>query len=321
MTLSTLEEPTSFNAIKELYRNNTEPISLDGMFNGSFKDDNYYRTFTEDAKRTEHEVFYAEEKYAWESDKKAGCFQEKMNKILVGIYLVWNDEKYDILFPKIKHLLNAKADINTTWGGGLFSQTLIKRVFYSNHFKLRSALIDLADPETLEPRTGQSLFSLACQRTDYKTMLLLLQKNCEPNRIEENGTTPLMALCMHWTHRDEDIGYVEQLKCIKLLLTFEGPDAKKLKTKWAKEWEAVCPVNLGPVWSEIADLLIPNINVLPASKGKTAEDHLRSWRNDYSFMTQGIALLGDLFKDVLHHKPYWPRDREAYKQTFNSNWE
>lgn len=312
------KEQRSFHATKELYRSSTKPITSEGMFNGGFKDDNYYRTFIEDATRTEQEIFYDEEKNEQENDKQ---FQEKLNKILVGIYLIWDEKKYDTLFPKVKYLLEVKADINTTWGAGIFSKPLIKRVFYTSHFKLRRALIEAADEESLKPRKGQSLFSLACDRTHYETMEILLKKNCEPNRIEENGTTPLMALCRHWTHRDEDIGHVEQLKCIELLTTFEGPDARKLKTKYANDWRATFPKIIGKAWYEVADFLIPNVNVLPVSRDQTAQNHLKSWKNDQDFITNGMALLGHLFRDARSHKPYWPRDREEYKKMFNSNWE
>jgi len=315
------KEQRSFYDIRQIYRSKTEPITCDDRFNGSFKDDNYYRTFIEDAIRTEQEVFYAEEKNERKNDKRAVSFQEKLDKILVGISLIWDEDKYDTLFPKMEYLIEAKADINTTWGAGIFSKPLIKRVFYTSHFKLRRALIDVADEESLKPRKGQSLFSLACDRTDFKTMEILLKKNCEPNRIQENGTTPLMALCRDWTHREEDIGHVEQLKCIKLLTTFEGPDARKLKTKYANDWAATFPNIIGKAWKEVADFVIPNVNVLPTCRGKTAKELLKSWKNDQDFITEVMALLGDLFKDARSHKPYWPSDREEYKKMFDSNWE
>jgi len=313
------------------------------MVAGSFKDDKYYRTLIEDAKLTEQEVFYDnemnEEKKneenrsckvlccCWRKSKSQPKFknrtvdQGKLNKILVGAYLSWDDEKFDILYPKIELLLAAKADINTTWGGGLFSQPLIARLIYSDHEKLSRALIKEADYESLEPRVGPSLFALACERSNYTTMDLLLKKNSEPNRIDENGITPLITLCNSDTHREEDTNYVEQLNCIKLLLTFEGPDAKKLKENWAVKFEKSCPDSIGKAWYKVADFCIPNINVLPKSEGKTAEDHLKSNKNPASFQTGGFALLRHLFNDArLQKETYWPRDRDIYKKMFNSKW-
>jgi len=346
-TLSTIVRQYSFDDTRKLYRTNTEPISSEGMFAGSFKDDNYYRTFVEDAQLTEQEVFYKETNEEKKDEETRSCKglccclrkskskskpklliknttvdQGKLNKILVGIYLSWDDEKFDVLFPKIELLLGAKADINTTWGGGIFSQPLIARVFYSEHEKLRRALINAADYESLEPKEGQSLFALACERTNYSMMDLLLKKNSEPNRIEDNGMTPLITLCKSWTHREEDTDYVEQLNCIKLLVTFEGPDAKKLKRNWAVKFEKICPDSIGQAWYEVADFCIPNINVLPKSRGQTAEDHLDSYKNPELFRTRGMALLRHLFNDAkLQKETYWPKDRDIYKKMFKSKWE
>jgi hypothetical protein len=260
----------SVEETRTLYRS-TQPIDSSGMFNQGFRDDNYYRTFVQDAQKAEIEVFYDEQ-----NEVHSKFDQEKLTKILVGTYLIWNDDKFDTLFPKIQLLVEAKADINTTYGGGMFRTSLIERTFSSKHKKLRQALINLADPLTLEPKVGKSMLSLACDRCDYIMMKILLGKNCEPNRIEDDGRTPLITLCWHWTHQDEDIDYEQQLKCIELLLNFEGPDAKTLKAIWVKKWLKVCPDSIAINLTEVADFCIPNINVRPVFKGETAQGHLRS---------------------------------------------
>merc|ERR1719204_2937103 len=110
LSSSASERRISFDDTWKLYRANTEPISCEGMFAGSFKDDNYYRSFLEDAKLTEQEVFYDNEtnegkKNEEERSSKGLCCclrksksksqpklliknttvdQGKLNKILVG---------------------------------------------------------------------------------------------------------------------------------------------------------------------------------------------------------------------------------------------
>jgi len=296
--------------------NDTEAIDPSGIFDQGHKDDYYYRNSLQDAQKVEKELFYDE------NDIHARFDQEKLNKVLVGTYMIWTDDKYDTLFPKIELLVEAKADINTTWGGGIFRSTLLERTFYGKHKKLKRALVKVADPLTLEPRVGKSIFSLACERCDYSMMKILIEKNCEPNRIGPNGTTPLITLCLHYTHEDEDIDHKEQLKCIELLVNFEGPDARSLKAMWANKWEEVCPEIMGTVWREVADFCIPNINVRPAFRGETAQQHLRSYKNPTSFTEKATALLGHLFNDAWTQKEkYWPRDRDQYKRLFNSKWE
>merc|ERR1719219_3255378 len=93
------------------------------------------------------------------TDKRCTKFDtEKLNKILVGVYLIWEDDKFDTLFPKLKLLVEAKADITTTLGSGIISSSLLQRTFYGKYEKLRHCLINLADSESLEPRADQSLF-------------------------------------------------------------------------------------------------------------------------------------------------------------------
>jgi len=328
----------------------TEPITIGEKFAGGNKDDSYYASSIMESQETEREVFYdegvIEQKIYDEPRKSRGlcCCNgrreskakktqtvvkrntkidtEKLDKILVGIYLTWDDDKFDTLFPKLNLLVDLKADINTTWGAGIFEKSLLERTFYSKHEKLRHGLINMVDSKLLEPIADQSLFSLACEMCNYNTMELLLAKNCEPNRIARNGTTPLMKLCKYSTHKDGDTDYAEQLKCIELLVNFEGPDAKTLKAKWIRKWEKKCPESIGNAWHEIADFCIPNVNVRPSANGNTAEDHLLHYNNSELFITRGKQLLNHLFDDVRCNKEkYWPRDRNEYKKQFKSNWE
>jgi len=325
-----LSEDKRNENIKKLYREKTEPINVGGRFAGGYRDDSYYASFTIESQKIEKEVFYDEAMeqqemdYEPTTDKRCTKFDtEKLNKILVGVYLIWEDDKFDTLFPKLKLLVEAKADITTTLGSGIISSSLLQRTFYGKHEKLRHGLINLADSESLEPRADQSLFSVACEMCSYNTMKLLLTKNCEPNRMDKWGKTPLMKLCMYSTYKGDNTDYVEQLKCIELLLSFEGPDAKTLKAKWIRKWENNCPESIGSAWREIADFCIPNINVRPSdNKWKTAKDHLLHYQNPDLFITGGKQLLDHLFDDARCNKEkYWPRDRNEYKKLFKSNWE
>jgi len=349
-----LSEDWGIENTKKLYRQKTQPITMGGRFAAGNKDDSYYASWITESQETEQEVFYnegVEEREVVDETHQRRCpcssndnhksktkqaetvvkrstkfDREKLDKILVGVYLTWDDDKFDTLIPKLQLLVKVKADINTTWGSGLFTTSLLQRSFYGKHEKLRHALINMADSKSLEPRAEKSLLSLACEMCNYNTIKILLEKNCEPNRIEKNGTTPLIKLCRHSTHKDDDTDYVEQLKCIELLLSYEGPDARTLKAKWIRKWEKNCPKSIGSIgnaWYEVADFCIPNINVRPAdAEGKTAISHLMHYKNSALFTSSVKRLLDHLYDDARFNKEkYWPRERIEYKNLFKSNWE
>jgi len=332
-----ISQPKEPFEIKKLYRQNTAgPIDMRGKFNGGYRDDNHYRTLTQDAIKAEKEMFYPSDNE--EPEKKIVSMpffrrrksvpvrlkfdQKKLDQVLIGICTVWDDSQFENQLPKLKALLSAKADINTTKGSGLFSESLIARMSSDRHPKLREALINLADPPSLEPDSGESLLTMACGKASVSTVELLLNKNCEPNRIEVKGMTPLIQLFLF---ADEET-YEPALKCLKLLLNHEGKDAMSLKKQWAKKCMNVCPGILQEeYWIVVFDFCIPNLNVLPEFTNfigsQDALKCLNHYKKSQEFQNDAKALIGHLFVDARYQQEkYWPKSREKYIKMFNHNW-
>jgi len=331
-----ISQPMEPLEVKKLYRQNTAgPIDMSGMFNDGYRDDNHYRTLTQDAIIAEKEMFYPSEDEEPEPEEKIMSMrffhrrksvptnlkfdQDKLTKILVGICTVWDDSQFEQQLPKIKALLNAKADINTTRGSGFFRTSLIARMLSDRHPKLREALINLADPSSLQPDSGESLLTVACGMASHCTVELLLNKNCEPNRIEENGMTPLIQLFL----LADEGKYKPALKCIKLLINHEGKDAMTLKEQWAKKCMNLCPDILDELaWIVVFGFCIPNINVLPCFTNYNGSQDARACLNNYrksqEFQNDAKALIGHIFEDARHQEEkYWPKNKEEYIKMFN----
>jgi len=159
--LETVENTDNESDINQLYGRITEPM-VSGITLNASCEDNYLMKTIETAMEIELQTFYGDLSPA-KKDRKWGsvcCFfctnrfssthdreldQQKINKILVGIFLSWNDIYYDSLSPKVELLLKAKADINTTWGSGPFGESLLTRLLHSNHEKLALLILNSTD--------------------------------------------------------------------------------------------------------------------------------------------------------------------------------
>jgi len=338
----------SIEDTKTLYREtNTKPIEIGAIFNGGHRDAYYHKSFTQEAQRAEQELFFnrdTEESKKTDSDREKQhqqkwamklniddpeFNQEKVDKILVATCMVWDDAKYNENITKLQLLVQANADINTKQGGGMFKQTLLIRMMYEDEHKLRlqRALINFADRASLEPRASlearrdKTPLEIVSSSYNYDIMKLLLDRNCEPNRIAKNGMTPLITIC-RFNSRNAGDKYTERrLRCLELLVNHEGPDARRLKAMWAKEWDRICPDTLEQAWLIVADFCIPNINVRPAFKEKNVADYLQNYDNPSLFDSEGVKLVGRLCKDaVVQKEKYWPNNREDYIRMFSPDW-
>jgi len=322
-------------------RTKTQPIEIGKIFDGGHRDAYYHKSFTQEAQRAEKELFFDGED---EESKNTNTLevhhqpnwamklniydpefnQEKMDKILVATCMVWDDTNYNQNLTKLELLVQANADINTKQGGGMFKQTLLIRMMYEGERKLRlqRALINLADHDALEPRVGKTPLEIVSSSYNYEIMKLLLDKNCEPNRIaKKNGMTPLITICRYNSRYAGDEFTEKRLKCLNLLVNHEGPDARKLKKRFAEEWDNMCPDGIEKAWLNVADFCIPNINVQPAFKGKNVADYLQSYDNPTLFDKEALELVGRLCKDaVVQKEKYWPRDRQEYIKLFEPRW-
>jgi len=322
-------------------RTNTKPIQIGKIFDGGHRDAYYHKSFTQEAQRAEKELFFEGEdeeskntntgfevhhKPNWAM--KLNIYdpefnQEKMDKILVATCMVWDDTNYNQNLIKLELLVQANADINTKQGGGMFKQTLLTRMMYEGERKLRlqRALINFADKDSLEPRVGKTPLEIVSSSYNYEIMRLLLDKNCEPNRIAKNGLTPLITICRYNSRNAGDEQTKKRLKCLKLLVNHEGPDARELKNRYAKQWNRMCPDGIEQAWYNVADFCIPNINVRPAYKEKNVADYLQSYDNPCLFDSEGLELVGRLCKDAAKQKEkYWPKDRQEYIKLFEPRW-
>jgi len=331
----------SIEDTKTLFRRtNTKPIEIPKSFDGGHRDAYYHKSFTQEAQRAEKELFFDGEdeeskktdtdleihhqpKWAMKLNFNDPDFnQEKVDKILVATCLVWDDTKYNENVTKLELLVQANADINTTQGTGFLKNTLLTKMMYEDEkkLKLQRALINFANLDSLEPRVGKTPLAIVCGTYNYEIMKLLLDKNCEPNRIATNGLTPLITICRHKSAGDGD-DTVKRLACLKLLVNHEGPDARKLKQAFAKQWDRMCPDGIEQAWLNVADFCIPNINVFPEFRKKNVLTYLSSYENPSSFISEGLKLLGKLCRDAVSQKEkYWPKDREEYIKMFRPRW-
>jgi len=321
--------------LRRTYKEKTRPLNIGERFNSGHRDDNYHREFARDAQRVEQEMFYAEGKentitcrpMLKRSHTVSGVRsldRHKLDKILVATCEYYEDMKFDEQITKVKLLLKANADINTTQGVGLWKQPLIARMLYSKNEKLIEELIKLVDLSSLQPNVNynESLLTSACGRTQYKIIDLLLKSKCEPNRIEKTGMTPLIYLC-RFQYKDNDD---ERLRCLKLLVNFEGEDARTLKKRWIDTWSRLSPYDLDPIpWMIVANFCIPNINVLPKFTklvgSETARACLSDYRNSQYFKEEALKLIGHHFRDARCQKEnYWPSTKDAYVKMFKPSW-
>jgi len=333
----------SIKDTKTLFREtNAKPIEIGTFLDSGHRDAYYHKSFTREAQKAEQELFFnakGEEPEKKDSDRvkhrqqnwamKHNIFdpqfdQEKVDKILVATCMVWDDKNYTENIAKLELLVQANADINTRQGGGIFRQTLLNRMLFEDDRKLRlqRALINFADHDSLEPRTGKTPLEIASSNYNYQIMKLLLDRNCEPNRIAKSGITPLISICRHNVRYAGDQYTDKRLRCLELLVNHEGPDARKLKAIFAKELERICPDGIQQAWLNVADFCIPNINVRPAFKEKNVADYLQSYDNPSLFDSKGLELVGRLCKDaVVQKEKYWPKDREEYIRMFRPSWD
>jgi len=323
-------------------RNNTKPIEIGKIFDGGHRDAYYHKSFTQEAQRAEKELFFDgvdEESKKTNSDlvvhhqpkwaMRLNIYdpefnQDKMDKILVATCMVWDDTKYNENLTKLELLVQANADINTTQGGGMFKQTLLIRMMYEDERKLRlqRALINFADQDSLEPRVGKTPLEIVSSSYNYEIMKLLLDRNCEPNRIAKNGMTPLITICRYNSRNAGDEYTEKRLKCLNLLVNHEGPDARKLKKRFAEQCKEMFPDGIEQAWLNVADFCIPNINVRPTFKEKNVADYLQCYDNPSSFDIEGLELVGRLCDDAaIQKEKYWPKDREEYIKLFEPDWQ
>jgi len=339
-----LLERKSIEDTRELFlSSNTKPIQLGENFDGGFRDDCYHKTFTEQAKKAEYELFFNTELHKskkansdrrTQSEQKSDSIEDtefdqvKIDKVLVATCLVWDDKQYSENIKKLKYLVEANADINTRQGVGPFRQTLLTRMLYEDEKKqrLQRALINLADLYSLEPKESNNTFGVSntplcivSSRYDFDLMKLMLERNCEPNRISSNGMTALISICRYNARRSENKYNNKRLKCLELLVDFEGPDARKLKRRWARTLDEIYPEGGEEVWLIIVDFCIPNINVTPIFRENNAEEWLDNYDNPDLFYQKGMKLIVGLCETSQKEK-YWPNNREGYIRMFNPHW-
>jgi len=337
-----LQKRRSIKDTKTLFKEtNAKPIELGTFLDSGHRDAYYHKSFTREAQKAEQELFFngkVEEPEKTDSDRpkhhqqdwamKHNIFdpqfnQEKVDKILVTTCMVWDDKNYKENITKLELLVQANADINTRQGGGMFNETLLNRMLYEDERKLRlqRALIKFADHDSLEPTMGKTPLEIACSNYNYEIMKLLLDRNCEPNRIAKTGITPLISICRHNIRFAGDQYTDKRLRCLELLVNHEGPDARKLKKKFAELLDRICPDGIQKAWLNVADFCIPNINVRPEFKDKNVADYLQSYDNPSLFDSKGLQLVGKLCKDaVVQKEKYWPKDRDEYIRTFRPRW-
>jgi len=336
-----LKRRTSIEDTRKLFkRNNTQPLIIGNNFDGGFRDDYYHKSFTEEAQKAEKELFFNiggaisrkkcssegkkhEEKSELKINDDPEFDQDKVDKILVATCMLWDDSEYDTNISKLKLLVDANADISTSKGGGMWRESLLVRMMFEDEKKkrLQLALIKFADRTSLEPKIGKTPLSIACSYYKYDLMKLLLDRNCEPNRIAKNGMTPLISICRYDSRKAGDEYTANRLRCLELLVNYEGPDAKELKERWAIKWDTICPNGANIAWRNVADYCIPNINVRPTFKDKSVLDYLQSYDNPSDFDEAGLYLIGVLCTDAVTQKEkYWPGNSKEYLRMFDPDW-
>jgi len=338
-----LQKRRSIKDTKTLFKEtNAKPIEIGTLLNSGHRDAYYHKSFTREAQKAEQELFFngkGEESEKTDSDRpkhhqqnwamKHNIFdpqfdQAKVDKILVTTCMVWDDKNYKENITKLELLVQANADINTRQGGGIFTQTLLNRMLFEDDRKLRlqRALIQFADHDSLEPIVGKTPLEIASSNYNYEIMKLLLDRNCEPNRIAKSGITPLISICRHNVLYAGDEYTDKRLRCLELLVNHEGPDARKLKTNFAKLLDKICPDGIQQAWMNVADFCIPNINVRPEFKKKNVADYLQSYDNPFVFDSKALKLVHTLCKDAaIQKEKYWPKDREEYIKMFRPRWD
>merc|ERR1719317_994903 len=137
--------------------------------------------------------------------------------------------------------------------------------------------------------------------------------------MESSGLTPLIRICRYNSRYSGSENNAKRLKCLDLLVNYEGPDAQRLKSRWSEIWYNISPFSIREVaWGHIADYCIPNINVRPEFRGKNATDFLRSYENPREFDIEGLNLIEHLYAATCNDtEKYWPKTREEYKTLFN----
>lgn len=323
----------------------TKPIQIGDIFDGGFRDDHYHKTFTEQAQKAEQELFFAQgeheskvhESKKAKSDrgkrseqksasKDSEVVQADLDKILVATCWVWDDKQYSENITKLEYLVQANADINTRQGIGYFRETLLSRMLYEDEkkHKLQRALINLADLFSLEPKEPNTKravvttpFSIVTSKYEFDLMELMLQRDCEPNRIALNGMTPLISIC-RFNPRKSKAEQNKRFRCLELLVQFEGPDARRLKRNWAKIWDEIWPDGGEEVWLIVASFCIPNINVHPTFKDKNAVEWLSEYDNPMLFYEEGLKLISEAA--TTQKEKYWPKNRVEYIRLFKPHW-